>query len=109
MKGLRTNRLQEIGIVGVFCAHSGLRRDGVIHGFLATNERSVRHVIASSIPVRYSSCVAFKILEIPLPAFHVCSMDAPLWAEWAYVAGVGICGASPRRLHNETAAPHLHV
>ena len=23
-------------------------------------------------------------------------MDAPLWTEWAYVTGVGICGACPR-------------
>lgn len=32
------------------------------------------------------------MLDIPLPAFHMCAMDAPLWTEWAYVAGVGICG-----------------
>ncbi|KAF9785547.1 hypothetical protein BJ322DRAFT_1063781 [Thelephora terrestris] len=34
---------------------------------------------------------AVKLLDIPLPAFHVCAMDAPLWTEWAYVTGVAIC------------------
>lgn len=25
----------------------------------------------------------------------MCSLDAPLWTEWVYVAGVAICGACP--------------
>jgi hypothetical protein len=48
----------------------------------------------SFLPDRHSPtfCVAVKLLDIPLPAFHVCAMDAPLWTEWAYVTGVAICG-----------------
>jgi len=34
---------------------------------------------------------AIKMVDIPLPVFHMCSLDAPLWTEWAYVAGVAIC------------------
>jgi len=33
---------------------------------------------------------AVQFLDIPLPAFHICAMDAPLWAEGAYVGGVAI-------------------
>ena len=33
------------------------------------------------------------MLDIPLAVFHMCGLDAPLWAEWAYVASVAICGA----------------
>jgi len=33
---------------------------------------------------------AVRMLDIPLPAFHMCAMDAPPWTEWAYVAGVGL-------------------
>lgn len=38
--------------------------------------------------------VAIQMLDIPLPIFHMCAMDAPLWTEWVYVGGVGIYGAS---------------
>jgi len=33
---------------------------------------------------------AIQMLDIPLPIFHMCAMDSPLWSEWAYVGGVGI-------------------
>lgn len=36
--------------------------------------------------------IAVQLLDIPLPAFHICAMDAELWAEGAYVGGVAICG-----------------
>ena len=35
---------------------------------------------------------AVQMLDIPLPAFHICAMNAPLWIEGAYVGGVAICG-----------------
>lgn len=44
------------------------------------------------LPDRRPFFVAVEPLDIPLPAFHVCAMDAPLWAEWAYVSCVAICG-----------------
>lgn len=53
-KGVRADRAQEICTVGIFCAHSGLRRDGIVHGFLAADERyvpPVRHIVTSSIHV----------------------------------------------------------
>ena len=34
------------------------------------------------------------MVDTPLPVFHMCAMDATLWTEWAYVAGVAVCGAS---------------
>ena len=41
--------------------------------------------------------VAVQLLDIPLPAFHVCAMDAPLWAEGAYVSAVAVCGVCSSR------------
>lgn len=50
------------------------------------------------------------MIDIPLPAFHMCSMTVPLWAEWAYVAGVGICGTHPLLRKNRHATlTHLIV
>ena len=40
------------------------------------------------------------MLNVPLPAFHMCGLDAPLWAEWAYVGSVAICGACPSICRN---------
>jgi hypothetical protein len=98
MKGVCPELTQGTGAVGIFCTHRDLRRDGVIHGFLSTDKRYVssrlRHR-CSLIPDRRPFCVAFEIVDIPLPAFHMCALDAPLWTEWAYVAGVCVCGACP--------------
>lgn len=41
MKGVCADCAQDTGAVGVFCTHSDLRRDGIIHGFLAADERYV--------------------------------------------------------------------
>jgi len=97
MKGVCADYAQETGAVGVFCTYSGLRRDGIIHGFLAADERYVYFRSRRRrffIPDRCSFCLAIEMLDIPLPAFHICVLNAPLWTEWAYVAGVGICGES---------------
>ena len=98
MKGVCPDYAQETGAVGVFCTHNGLRWDGVTHGLLTADERYVsfrsRHH-HFFIPDRCSFCLAMEMLDIPLPVFHLCAMNAPLWAEWVYVAGVGICGVSP--------------
>jgi len=47
-----------------------------------------------------------KMLDIPLPAFHICVLNAPLWTEWVYVAGVGICGV-PLPFHDGVFTPPL--
>jgi len=58
------------------------------------------------------------MLDVPLPAFHMCGLDAPLWTEWAYVGSVAVCGTCPPITENHgislmcsTARPggfHLH-
>lgn len=81
--------------MGIFCAHSGLRWDGVAHGFLPGDKRYCFLPFGAPLLIleRRLLCVAVRMLDIPLPAFHMCALNAPLWTEWAYVALVGISGA----------------
>lgn len=41
MKGICADRMQKTGAVGVFYTYRGMRWDGTVHGFLATDERCV--------------------------------------------------------------------
>ena len=96
MKGVCADGAQEIDLVDIFCAYIGMRWDGILHGFHATDQRYAssrleHHWFPFLTDIYF--CVAVTLLDIPLPAFHICAMDAPLWTEWAYVSGVAICGA----------------
>ena len=82
----------------IFCTHSGLCWNGIIHGFQPTNKRYIpfcpsHHRFLT--PDRRPFRVAAEIFDVPLPAFHMCGLDAPLWTEWAYVGSVAICGTCP--------------